>query len=185
MLLVAASQRRLIAPAHFIVRQQLRRCLPGEVGSDARKAGSLTGLTPAAMSWIAKCIHAAFSPWIAPIRILVVDDDSGIRHFVEKVLVRGGHEVVLAVNGIEALREIERSSFALVITDVLMPGADGLEVIRSLRKRPGAPRIIAMSGGGGRNGPYLEVAATFGAMATIEKPFTVEQLSSAVRAAEA
>jgi DNA-binding NtrC family response regulator len=115
----------------------------------------------------------------------VVDDDSGIRHFVEKVLVLGGHEVVLAANGIEALREIERSSFALVITDVLMPGADGLEVIRSLRKRPGAPRIIAMSGGRGRNSPYLDVAATFGAIATIEKPFTIEQLSSAVRAAEA
>jgi DNA-binding response OmpR family regulator len=119
------------------------------------------------------------------IRILVVDDDSGIRHFVEKVLVLGGHEVVLADNGTQALREIERSPFALVITDVLMPGADGLEVIRRLRKQPGAPKIIAMSGGRGRNSQYLEVAGNLGAIATIEKPFTIEQLSSAVRAAEA
>lgn len=101
------------------------------------------------------------------------------------MLVREKHEVVLATNGIEAMRSLEQSAFALIITDLVMPGADGLELLRQLRKRPSRPKVIAMSGGGrGAGAQFLELAANLGAVATIEKPFTIDQLAGAVREIE-
>ena len=111
-----------------------------------------------------------------------MDDDAGIRQFVEKVLVRDGHDVVLAADSVQAMRALDASEFSVVLTDVVMPEADGLELIRMLRKRPSAPKVVAMSGGGrGAGAQYLEIAANLGAVATITKPFTVGELTSTIR----
>jgi CheY-like chemotaxis protein len=117
------------------------------------------------------------------IRILVVDDDPAIRLFVERVLAGEGHDVVLAANGLEAMELYARSTFSLIITDLVMPRADGLELLRRLRKEPSAPKIIAMSGGSGRGagGQYLGLAELLGAVTTLHKPFTVAELTAAVK----
>lgn len=80
--------------------------------------------------------------------ILIIDDDGGIRSFLQRVFEMKGHAVTTAANGLDALRVFNRS-VDLVITDMLMPHMDGLETIRCLKKlAPGLP-MIAISGGGG------------------------------------
>jgi DNA-binding NtrC family response regulator len=114
--------------------------------------------------------------------ILVVDDDAAIRTWVQRILARDSHEVTLAANGVEALKLLDAESFDLMITDVVMPDIEGLQLLRELRRKPNRPKIIAMSGGGrGTAADYLELARTFGAAETLEKPFTRDALSDAVR----
>jgi DNA-binding NtrC family response regulator len=110
-------------------------------------------------------------------RILVVDDDAAMRIVLERTLTRDGHDVTLAINGADALRVLETSSFDLIITDLVMPDVEGLQLLREIRKRPSAPKVIAMSGGGrGSASDYLELAKLLGAAATLKKPFTPQQL---------
>ena len=115
-------------------------------------------------------------------RILVVDDEPSIRDLVALVLELDEHEVVTAGDGNSALAEIEKSVFDLVITDLVMPDREGIEIIISLRKSRPQLKVIAMSGGGfGNAGDYLELAAAVGAARTLAKPFTNDQLLKTVR----
>ena len=110
-------------------------------------------------------------------RILVVDDDSALRAMVERMLIVDGHEVTAATDGGMALRLLDASSFDLVITDLVMPGVEGMQLLRQLRARPVRQKAIGMSGGGrGSAANYLEMAKACGAAATLEKPFTRQEL---------
>jgi DNA-binding response OmpR family regulator len=115
-------------------------------------------------------------------RILVIDDDEFVRSFVVRALERDGHEVKTAPEG-EAGLELHRSaSFDLLITDILMPGMEGIELIVALREEnPGTP-ILAISGGGGVTGASgpLQDAQLLGADASLAKPFEVEALQRVV-----
>jgi DNA-binding response OmpR family regulator len=117
-------------------------------------------------------------------RILVIDDDEFVRSFVVRALERDGHEVKTAPEG-EAGLELQRSaSFDLLITDILMPGMEGIELIVALREEsPGTP-ILAISGGGGVTGSSgpLRDAQLLGADASLAKPFEVEALQRVVNA---
>ena len=113
-------------------------------------------------------------------RILVVDDDDALRRLLQRMLVREGHEVTVAANGVNALRLLDTSSFDLVITDLVMPDMEGLQLLRELRTRTSPPKVIAMSGGGRGSASYLEMAAMFGAAATLAKPFTEQVLATAI-----
>ena len=66
-------------------------------------------------------------------RILVVDDEEGIRELVAEVLEGEGHEVVRASDGEQALRALDAGAFAALVTDMRMPGIDGLELVRRAR----------------------------------------------------
>lgn len=114
-------------------------------------------------------------------RILVVDDVRGVRRSVVAILTRAGHEVSEADNGATGLAMIERDPFDIVVTDILMPEADGSELIAALRRRPGAPKVIAMSGGGSlvRTEDAL-VYARQAADAALEKPFDADDLLAVV-----
>jgi DNA-binding NtrC family response regulator len=114
-------------------------------------------------------------------RVLVVDDDETFRPMLEAVLERFGHDVRSARNGTEALRHYTDDAPMVVLTDIIMPGMDGLETIRALKKQDNDVRIIAMSGGG-RIGPtgYLKMAASLGARCTLMKPFSIQELKDAV-----
>ena len=81
-------------------------------------------------------------------RILVVDDEEGIRTLLRNILVREGHHVTTAADGVEALQVVDTQPVDLVITDLIMPEKEGVETISELRKRFPAVKIIAMSGGG-------------------------------------
>jgi CheY-like chemotaxis protein len=79
-------------------------------------------------------------------RIMVVDDDEGIRHILSIALCRMGYEVRAASGGTEALDLLLTTSFALVFTDLEMPGMDGWSLASRIKKRfPGIP-VILMTG---------------------------------------
>lgn len=81
-------------------------------------------------------------------RILVIDDEDRIRRLLRAALEMEGHEVLEARQGDEALRLHRTMPVELVITDIIMPEKDGLEVIMALRHDAPKLKIIAMSGGG-------------------------------------
>jgi CheY-like chemotaxis protein len=100
-------------------------------------------------------------------KILVVDDSESLLTLFERQLAAAGHEVTRAINGAKALRLLATAEFDLVITDVVMPDMEGLQLLRELRKLSSPPRAIAMSGGGrGSAAEYLDVAKAFGAAET-------------------
>src|SRR5437868_225744 len=114
--------------------------------------------------------------------ILLVDDDEQFRTMLSEVLTRAGYEVQTACDGNEASRMYRRQPADLVITDLIMPEKEGLEMIMELRRNYPEARIIAMSGGG-RNGTvnYLEAARAFGAQQVLNKPFFHQEILEAVR----
>lgn len=109
-------------------------------------------------------------------KILLLDDEPQIRLSLRERLQLEGYDVQTASDGRLGLKLYLEDPADLVITDVLMPEMDGLEVIRALMAMPSPPFIIAMSGGGSRNLDFLVEACEFGATRTLSKPFLLEDL---------
>jgi len=117
-------------------------------------------------------------------RILVIDDEEPIRRLLARALVGEGHEVIEAKDGREALQLHLATPAELVITDIIMPEQDGLEVIMALKRKAPGIKIIAMSGGG-RFGQTeaLHMAEPLGAFATLRKPFALGTMLETVNLA--
>jgi two-component system chemotaxis response regulator CheY len=116
--------------------------------------------------------------------ILLVDDDDLSRGAVHKMLDRAGYGVFSTGKGQEALDHYIESPTDLVITDLIMPDLDGLEIIQQLRRINPAVRVLAISGGGRVDAEeYLSVARKFGAVEVLPKPVTGQELKAAVEAA--
>lgn len=112
--------------------------------------------------------------------ILVVEDDDDVREVVCAMLEGAGHTVTRAQHGGRGMRLLD-DGIDLVVTDLLMPEADGLEVIMAAAQRRVRLPVIAISGGGRVHAEdYLQTAARLGASATLAKPFSREQLLHAV-----
>lgn len=114
-------------------------------------------------------------------KILVIDDDAMIRTTLSIALRQAGHEVLLAGNGHEAMSLMkgqgQNRPVELVVTDIIMPEADGVEVIMQCRKDYPLTPIIAMSGGGRiASMDFLDAAEKLGAAATLPKPFVPDIL---------
>lgn len=109
--------------------------------------------------------------------ILVIEDQSELRGLVAATLEEVGYHVLTATTGREASKAFAGAKVDLVLTDLLMPDRDGIEVIRELREsRPDLP-VVAMSGGGRIPAAlYLKLARDLGAKAILEKPFSNQQL---------
>jgi DNA-binding NtrC family response regulator len=117
-------------------------------------------------------------------RVLIVDDDPGIRRTLHILLSREGFQVSQARDGVEALRMWRDHGGDLVITDLHMPEKNGIETIVELLAHSPGMRIIAMSGGGQtKRLDLLGNASMLGAVLTIEKPFTLNEMMSMVRQA--
>ena len=71
-----------------------------------------------------------------PLRVLLVEDDRSLRRYLEVVLSREGYEVIVAVDGLEAMRATLTSTVDLVVTDAIMPNLNGYELVRFLRNTP-------------------------------------------------
>jgi CheY-like chemotaxis protein len=115
-------------------------------------------------------------------KILVVDDEPLIRRNLRRMLEREGHEVRESADGVEAMRIVDAGFPEIVITDLQMPGIDGFELIRAVRKSPEPqPKIILCSGS--RDAPELEIAIALGASVLLEKPFSFAELLASVQKA--
>lgn len=115
-------------------------------------------------------------------RILIIEDEDDLREPIRTALERLNHIVYEAANGADGLECLRQHAFDLVITDVLMPEVDGLEVIQTIAREFPGVKVLAMSGGGTRiPAKYsLTVADAFGAHALLQKPFGVEELQRSV-----
>jgi CheY-like chemotaxis protein len=117
-----------------------------------------------------------------PISILVADDEESIRVLLQHWLKARGHTVALVGTGREAVEAMKKTQYDLVITDVLMPDGDGLDLITQLRQVQPRTRILAISGGGRyvEGVDCLKMAKGFGAHAVAMKPFTSAQLQAGI-----
>jgi|SRR5579884_369668 len=113
----------------------------------------------------------------ASARVLVVDDDAGVRSRLRALLETAGARVSEAVHGHAALHQARAAAFDLAIIDLIMPQKDGLETIRELRLARLVPHIIAISGAA----QYLNMARLLGAEAVFPKPLNEAELISSVR----
>lgn len=114
-------------------------------------------------------------------RILLIDDDDAVRSMISQILAHYGHTVIEAQNGKIGLELFPGSNADLVITDLVMPEAEGIEVLAALRKMTPPVKVIAISGGGRHNpNEYLNVARLLGASKMLAKPFSTEALMAAV-----
>jgi DNA-binding response OmpR family regulator len=114
-------------------------------------------------------------------RILVVDDNAVVRKVIRQALELEGHDVMVAEDGNEALDCFRERVADLVITDIVMPGKEGIETILELRLLETDVKILAISGGGLVSpSVYLTSAKLLGADGSIAKPFTARELIEAV-----
>src|SRR5437016_6310319 len=115
-------------------------------------------------------------------RILLIDDDALGRDMLRQMLERAGYDVVEAASGREGLQQYQATAIDLIITDILMPDQDGLEIILELRRLAPEAKIIAITGGG-QSGllDLLPIAAKLGAQRTLRKPLQRLELLETIR----
>jgi len=114
--------------------------------------------------------------------ILVVEDSPAVRMAIVEVLEALGHAVTETENGRLAVERMGGESFDLVVTDVLMPEVDGIEVIKAVRRLRPETKILAISGGAPNlpAGYALKLTEMFSADAVLYKPFMNDELRKAV-----
>lgn len=110
--------------------------------------------------------------------ILIVDDQPGIRRLLMEVLTEEGYSVVTAQNGYEGLQKAKEMEPALILMDMKMPGMDGIETLRELRKVGQAGNVIMMTAYGELE--LVNQARELGAYAYITKPFDIIALCDMV-----
>jgi len=116
-------------------------------------------------------------------RILLIDTDSQFLLETRKHLSGHGYTVATAVGGDEGLRRFRQFVPQLVIVEILMPDADGIECLLEIKRASPQTRVLAVSAGEGRltSNFFLDVARKLGADGVLKKPFTPEQLARAVQ----
>ena len=114
----------------------------------------------------------------AQTRILVADDDRHIADLVRMYLAKAGYEVVVATDGDQAQKLLREQDFSLAVLDIMMPGADGLQIIRSLRRRTELPVIFLSA----RSSDIDKVSGLqLGADDYVTKPFNPAELVARVQ----
>lgn len=110
-------------------------------------------------------------------RVVLVDDDDRFRRATARLLEDANYAVIECETGVQGVKAVDAAQPHAVVTDIVMPEMEGLELTLSLRRQYPELVIIAISGGG-RNVPaqYLKMAQSMGANAVLEKPFEPEDL---------
>ena len=114
-------------------------------------------------------------------KILVVDDEKGICQNVEKILKKNNYEVTQAVSAQDALEKMARESFALLISDIVMPGKNGLELLKLVKKEWPLTKAIMMTAYASTDTAMK--AIRLGALDYVPKPFTPAEMRSTVEKA--
>ena len=113
-------------------------------------------------------------------RVLVVDDDAGVRQAIRRALLLEGHEVALAEDGVEALRSVAEAPPDAIVLDVMMPRLDGIEVCRTLREQGNRTPILVLTAKHRLSERVAGLDA--GADDYLVKPFALEELLARLRA---
>lgn len=112
-------------------------------------------------------------------RILIIDDEEPVREAVQYILESEDYAVTTCREGAAGIREVEKSDFDLIISDIVMPDMDGIGFLREIRTIGKAPPVIVMSGNKlGRQ--FLKSANYLGAKMSLTKPFSKTELLEAV-----
>ena len=110
-------------------------------------------------------------------KILVVDDNTDLLGMLNEALDEFGYDVEFTHDGNEATKLFHEFKPDIVLTDIVMPGVDGIELLLNLRKTNSDIKIMAMSGGNrGHAQTYLHMADKLGANKIIKKPFEISEL---------
>ncbi len=118
-------------------------------------------------------------PLPLPLQILVVDDDKRMRSVLRSLLAEEGHDVASCADGLEAIARCSETAYDLVITDLMMPGAGGMDVLKACRKRHPETLVVLITGFAS-----LETAIEAireGAYDYITKPFKMEEMKIVVK----
>lgn len=114
--------------------------------------------------------------------ILIVDDEEIILIGIKAIIEKHSHQVDMATNGARGIELLSQKSYDVLITDIIMPEMDGLELIHYAKQRCPNIRIIAMSGGGRiSDEDHLKKAKELGCDFIIEKPFPSIELIKAIQ----
>jgi len=124
-------------------------------------------------------------------KILIIDDEIDICTSLKEILELSGYPTTYATSASEGLKQFALNSFDIVITDIVMAGMNGVEVIENLRRKNNKQNIIAISGGGGtqphsynpnaiNTSAYLQAAISAGAKISLTKPFTAAEILEAI-----
>lgn len=112
-------------------------------------------------------------------RILLVDDNEMVRGVLKEMLSLAGFSVDEVADGVQALRALAATSYDAIITDLVMPDCDGIELLRTIRREYPHLRVLAMSGA--PSAPlYLKAARALGAGVALPKPISRDALIAAV-----
>lgn len=116
-------------------------------------------------------------------KILVVDDEVSIRTMLTHMLEQDGHEVLVAEDGEKGADLYRENLPDVVISDLVMPNKNGIDMILELKTEFPGLRMIAISGGGGITGAfdYLPTAKLVGANTILKKPFGIQELREALQ----
>lgn len=112
-------------------------------------------------------------------KVLIVDDQFGIRTLLNEVLQKEGYEIFQAANGLQALSVTEQHAPDLVLLDMKIPGMDGLEILKKMKEINPDIRVIIMTAYGELD--LIEQTKKLGALAHFSKPFDIEEIRSAVK----
>jgi two-component system response regulator (stage 0 sporulation protein F) len=112
-------------------------------------------------------------------KLLIVDDQFGIRVLLTEVFDKDGYETFTASNGNQALTIIEDESPDLVLLDVKIPGMDGIEILKEIRQRNLETNVIMMTAYGELE--MINEAKKLGAVAHFSKPFDIDEVRQKIR----
>jgi DNA-binding response OmpR family regulator len=113
--------------------------------------------------------------------ILIIEDDEHQRFYLTSLLKKIGHDVVEADEGDLGIQKYQQNPIDLVMTDIFMPGKEGLATIMDLKRISPQVKIIAMSAGASSMNNVLDTAKDFGADIIMEKPIEIDSLKDSLK----
>ncbi|WP_035178140.1 response regulator [Alkalihalobacterium bogoriense] len=112
-------------------------------------------------------------------KILVVDDQYGIRVLLNEILQKDGYKMFQAANGVQALTIVEKEVPDLVLLDMKIPGMDGLEILRRIKEIKPEVQVIMMTAYGELN--MINEAMNLGAITHFAKPFDIDDVRKVIK----